>query len=195
MLGGDIKMDWIACLWEIFKYAVIPVLVAVFSVYVAEYFAKKRDYKLKKVELQIEYLQKEIEYLAKIENEIFTVSRDAINYLGRTNPDEKEKKYNEVIGGLSRINEQNMTLYYMFQCFNESMSIGIDIEACKKDIGSHTDRIKKICDNVYTNELRSINYEDEINKEVLGVVNKIQDTTKFITKTMTLAIDNIGQRK
>jgi hypothetical protein len=185
------KMKWIDCLWGVFTDAVIPVLVAVFSVYVAEGFARKRDYKQKVVELKIDYLKQEVQYLAQIENDIFKVTREAINLGDKSN---KPAMYNTVVDKLSNINEQNIATVYLMQSFNETMNIGIDLDKYKKDIGDCINNLKKICKDKVCKDNAS-QFEKDINDEVNIAVATIQETTNLIMKSMTLTIENLEEGK
>jgi Leucine-rich repeat (LRR) protein len=183
-----------AWLWSILTDAIIPVvtiIVAVICVYIAEYFAKKRDCKQKKIEVQIDYLRKEIEYLAKMENGIMTVCRNVHSCLVRDNPNERREKFNQIIGELSRLNEQNLSTYYMLHCFNESMNIGIDIVKYKKTIGQCTDKIYNIgiryLDKPVNNE-----FEEELHDVEKNAIESIEEAIRLITDKMTLYLNSLS---
>lgn len=177
-------------LWEVFTNAIIPIVVAVSGVYFAEYFARKRDYKQKIIEIQIDYMRKEIEYLSKMENLLFTVSREVDECLGIRNPEERIKKYNEFLGHLSTLNEQNISSYYMLDCFNNAMNIGIDVVNYKKAIGTCSDNLKRICDT-YMTECVTQQSEDEINKELHIAKEEIETAIRVITDKMVLDLTSI----
>lgn len=177
-------------LWDVFTNAIIPIAVAVGGVYFAEYFARKRDYKQKKIEIQIDYMRKEIEYLSKMENLLFTVSREVDKCLSTRNPEERIKKYNEVLGLLSILNEQNISSYYMLDCFNDAMNIDIDVVKYKKVIGTCSDNLKKICDT-YMREYVTQQSEDEINKELHIAMEEVEKAIKVITDKMSLDLKSM----
>lgn len=176
--------------WNVFTDTIIPVLIAVAGVYFAEHFARKRDYRQKQVEIQIDYLREEIEYLAKMENLLLILSRQVVNYLGKTGTDERIKKYNEVIGELSTFNERNISSSYKLDCFNKAMNIEIDIENYKKAMGRCVENIKKICDDALNGPVDE-KCKLQINEDVQIAKEKIEEAIKLITKQMSLVMKNI----
>lgn len=155
--------------------------------YCAEYFARKIDYKQKNIEIQIDYMRKEINYLAEMEYDMMLMSRKVDSSLGKHKIEDREKQCNEIIGEISKLNEKNLTSYYMLDSFNKSMGIDIDIQKYKKAIGNFADKIMTIYkNNLYESVDDKTN--EHINKARADAFDVIHDAIKLITERMVMML-------
>ena len=173
---------------------VISVLVAVISVYSAEYFAKKRDYKQKQIEIKIDYMRKEIEYLSQMEILLLDAERQVDNCLHTSNPKKKIEKRNLVINQLSELNEKNIAIGYMFDCYNKVANIEIEAKEFCRVIGNCCDQLQKICDD-YLNKTIPVQLERQINGEVNIARNEIEQAMKLLTEKMVFYMDEFKKNR